>query len=46
MNLPDVIIQQYKNLAYYSKKIISDTINGKTPLMYWNNSVAACRAEA
>lgn len=39
--LPDHIMAQFRNLAYLSKKIISDTIEGKTPLMYWNNSVAA-----
>ncbi|MBD5269252.1 MAG: hypothetical protein HDS43_01330 [Bacteroides sp.] len=40
LNLPDILIQQYRNLTYYSKKILSDTIDGKSPLMYWNNSVA------
>ncbi|MGM9817139.1 MAG: hypothetical protein ACI304_08830 [Lepagella sp.] len=39
--LPDLIISQFRNLAYYSKKIVSDTIEGKAPLMFWNNSVAA-----
>lgn len=39
--LPDNILNQFRSLAYYSKKIISDTIEGKVPLMYWNNSVTA-----
>lgn len=39
--LPDHIMAQFRSLAYLSKKIISDTIEGKTPLMYWKNSVAA-----
>ncbi len=38
--LPDQIISLFQSLAYFSKKIVSDTIEGKTPLMYWNNSVA------
>lgn len=38
--LPDHIIAQFRSLAYYSKKIVSDTIEDKTPLMFWNNSVA------
>lgn len=40
-SLPDQIISLFQCLAYYSKKIISDTIEGKQPLLYWNNSVAA-----
>jgi len=40
-SLPDQIISLFQSLAYYSKKIVSDTIEGKTPLMYWNNSVTA-----
>jgi Zn-dependent protease with chaperone function len=39
--LPDQIIAQFQALAYYSKKIISDTIEDKEPLIYWNNSVSA-----
>lgn len=39
--LPDRIIYLFQNLEYYSKKIVSDTIEGKSPLLYWNNSVAA-----
>ena len=41
LTLPDDIITLFRSLAYYSKKIVSDTIEGKTPLMFWNNSVAA-----
>lgn len=41
MSLPDVIIAQFRALAYYSKKIVTDTIEGKTPLLFWNNSVAS-----
>ncbi len=40
-SLPEHIITQFRSLAYYSKKIVSDTIEGKTPLMFWNNSVAS-----
>lgn len=39
--LPDLILAQFRSLIYYSKKIVSDTIEGKTPLMFWNNSVAS-----
>lgn len=39
--LPDQIIANFQSLAYYSKKIITDTIEGKTPLLFWNNSVEA-----
>ncbi|MBR1963729.1 MAG: DUF2167 domain-containing protein [Muribaculaceae bacterium] len=39
-SVPDQLVELYENLAYYSKKIISDTIDGKTPLMAWNNSMA------
>ena len=39
-SIPDQLVELYENLAYYSKKIISDTIDGKTPLMAWNNSMA------
>lgn len=39
--LPDQIIAQFQALAYFSKKIISDTIEDKEPLVYWNNSVSA-----
>lgn len=41
MSLPDVIIAQFRALLYYSKKIVTDTIEGKTPLLFWNNSVAS-----
>lgn len=41
--LPDHIIAQFRCLAYYSKKIISDTIEGKLPLLYWNHSVDASK---
>ncbi len=44
-SLPDDIITQFRSLAYYSKKIVSDTIEGKTPLMFWNKSVAAQAVE-
>ena len=33
--------EQFRALAYYSKKIVTDTIEGKTPLLFWNNSVAS-----
>lgn len=46
LTLPEDIIEQLKNLAYYAKKIVSDTIEHKAPLMYWNNSVAAKAAES
>lgn len=39
-SIPDQLVNLYNNLAYYSKKIISDTIDGKSPLMAWNNSMA------
>lgn len=39
--LPDQVKSLFGSLTYYSKKIISDTIEGKVPLMYWNNSVAS-----
>lgn len=42
-NLPDAIIGQFLDLVYYSKKKVSDTIEGKTPLMYWNNSVESLK---
>lgn len=42
--LPDNIIAQFRSLAYYSKKIITDTIEEKKPLMFWNNSVASFQA--
>lgn len=38
-SIPDQLVSLYDNLAYYSKKIISDTIDGKTPLLAWNNSM-------
>lgn len=38
-SIPDQLVELYENLAYYSKKIISDIIDGKTPLMAWNNSM-------
>lgn len=38
--IPDELVNLFESLAYYSKKIVSDTIEGKTPLMYWENSVA------
>ncbi len=41
LTLPDNIIKQFRSLAYYSKKIVTDTIEGKVPLLYWNNSVSA-----
>lgn len=44
-NLPEQLIQLFDNLDYYAKKIITDTIEGKTPLMYWNNSVASVNAQ-
>lgn len=43
--LPDHIMNQFRNLAYYSKKIISDTIEGKTPLLFWNNSVTSSHSD-
>lgn len=43
--LPEQLMQLFDNLAYYSKKILTDTIEGKAPLMYWNNSVASVRAQ-
>ncbi len=39
-SVPDQLVELYENLAYYSKKVISDTIDGKSPLMAWNNSMA------
>lgn len=39
-SVPDQLVQLFENMAYYSKKIISDTIDGKTPLMSWDNSMA------
>lgn len=39
-SVPDQLVDLYENLAYYSKKVISDTIDGKSPLMAWNNSMA------
>lgn len=44
--LPDRIKSLFGSLTYYSKKIVSDTIEGKVPLMYWNNSVTAQAVEA
>lgn len=40
LSLPDQFLQLFSNLAYYSKKIVSDSIEGKVPLMYWDHSVA------
>lgn len=40
-SVPDQLVELFENLAYYSKKIISDTINGKKPLLAWNNSMAS-----
>lgn len=37
-SVPDQLVELFENLAYYSKKIISDTIDGKSPLLAWNNS--------
>lgn len=42
-SLPEILAEQFRSLAYYSKKIVSDTIEGKAPLMYWNNSVASSK---
>lgn len=44
LSIPDHLISLFQNLAYYSKKIVSDTIEGKTPLMYWNHSVASVKS--
>jgi hypothetical protein len=40
-SIPDELIQLFENLEYYSKKIISDCMSGKEPLMAWDNSVSA-----
>ncbi len=38
-SIPDQLVSLYDNLAYYSKKIISGTIDGKTRLLAWNNTM-------
>lgn len=40
-SVPDHLVSLLQNLNYYSKKLVSDTIEGKPLLMYWNNSVAS-----
>lgn len=46
LTLPDQIIANFHSLAYYSKKIVTDSIEGKTPLLFWNNSVEAYNRSA
>lgn len=39
-SIPDQLVELFENLAYYSKKIVSDIIEGREPLIAWNNSMA------
>lgn len=41
LGLPNQIIVQFQSLNYFSKKIVTDTIEGNSPLRYWNGSVAS-----
>lgn len=45
MSLPNQLIDLFHDLLYYSMKIVSDTIEGKTPLLYWNNSIASTKVK-
>ncbi len=38
--IPDELVELFEALAYYSKKIVSDTIEGREPLMAWNDTCA------
>ena len=42
-SITEDLIELFKALEFYSKKLITDTIEGKPLLLFWNNSVAAIR---
>ena len=42
---PEELISLFENLAFFSKKIITDTLSGKIPRMYYENSMTSAKYE-
>lgn len=40
LEIPDRLIRHFMDLAYYSKKKITDILEGKAPIMSWGGSMA------
>lgn len=43
MELPEQLLRHFSDLAYFSKKKVTDTLEGKTPILSWSGSLAESR---